>query len=111
MTDYAINGSSVIIGPTRQQWIPILQGTDHNGQSIYSGHWDVVMDFEGGSVTHVREWLDNVISGSVNLTMLERNSLNFKEYEGVFIEVSRHPDIQTVISSGFTLTVRGVLET
>jgi hypothetical protein len=110
MTDYAINGSSVIIGPTRQQWTPILQGVDHNGQSIYSGHWDVVMDFEGGSVTHIREWLDNAVSGSVNLTMLERNSLNFKEYEGVFIEISRHPDIQTVVSGGFTLTVRGVLE-
>lgn len=110
MSDYAINGSSMIIGPVRQAWTPIVQGVDHNGQSIYSGNWDVVMDFEGGSVTHVRQWINSTSSGSVNITMLDRNALSFTQYTNVYIEVVRHPDIQTVVSGGFTLSVRGVKE-
>lgn len=106
-TDYKINGTSTSIGPVSVQWLRTKIGTDHNGAPLYALDNQVIMQFDGGSPPHVREWLNATSGGSVSLTTLNRWNLGFTTLSGVYMEASREPDFSDVNLGAFTITVMG----
>jgi len=109
MTDYKINGSSTSIGPVSVKWIPNTQGISLGGRAIFSSYHNIEMQFNGGSIPHVRQWLDNISATSFNLTTLARDQLAFVDLSGVNAEISQWPQIEDVNYGDFTVIIRGAL--
>lgn len=107
-TQYKINGTATSIGPVEIKWIPQLLGVDHNGQPVLSANYEVELSFDGGSVTHTREWIQGTSSGSVNLTILNRQQLGFTTLSGVYVAITEEPSIRDINTGPFKLTVRNV---
>lgn len=108
-TDYKINSSGMSIGPFSIKWMPTTIGVALNGRGIYSSFYNIIMQFEGGSIPHVWQWIDNVSAGSFNATVLDRNQLAFTDLSGVNAEITEWPDIQNVNAGNFTIVLRGAI--
>lgn len=104
---YAINGSSTSVGPVSVNWIPIEQIRDFNNQPVYSGY-RVELGFEAMAVADAAQWLNSTSSGSVNLTILDRWSLNFTTLSGVYCNFPTLPMVRDVHVEPFTIVINGV---
>jgi len=107
-TQYKINGTATSIGPVEVKWIPQIMGVDHNGQPVFSANYEIELSFDGGSVTHTREWIQGTSSGSVNLTVLNRQQLGFTTLSGVYVAIQEEPYIRDINTGPFKLLVRNV---
>lgn len=109
MSNYKINGSATSIGPISVRWIPNTIGIALTGRAVFSAYSTIEMRFDGGSIPHVRQWLDNVSATSFNLTTLARDQLAFVDLSGVNAEITQWPDVQDVNYGEFTIMIRGAL--
>lgn len=108
-TNYKINGTATSIGPVSVRWLPNVQGIALNGRAIFSSYNTIEMKFDGGSIPHVRQWIDSVSAASFNLTTLARNQLAFVDLSGVNAEITQWPEVQDVNYGEFVIVVRGAL--
>jgi hypothetical protein len=107
---YAINGSATSIGPTSVRWIPIVSIIDHNQQPVIAG-FDIELVFDVSRPADGYQWLDNVSSTSVNLTIPDRWKTSFITLSSVYCEIMESPPQLDIHLEPFTLMVHGVYAT
>ena|SRR3990167_10499390 len=101
---FLINGSAASITPLKQTWIDFALGQDTRGRTILYDKKDVLLSFDSCSPTLYKQWEDAVESasgGSINtLTMLERDSVTFRAFSGVYIEFEKRPSFESLVATG-----------
>lgn len=104
---YKINGSAASVGATSVRWMLLSQGNDHNSQPIYSIYANVELRFpEEADPTDLRQWINAVSSGSVNLTIPDKWNTSFTDLSAVYVEITQFPEIQDVHATQLILMVR-----
>lgn len=104
---YKINGSSASIGAASVRWMLNYVGTDHNGQPVASRYANVELKFpELAKPEDVKQWMNAVSSGSVNLTIPNQWEIGFTDLSGVYVEIMQFPEIIDVHSNQLVLMVK-----
>lgn len=106
---FTLNNSTASLAPYSVLWRNVEIGQDHNGLILYARHKEIDMQFDSGSVSFAREWIERASSGSLNMDVIEQNGLGYKTLSGVILRITNYPDLQSVVSGPFSLTVLKVV--
>ena len=104
---YKINGSSASVGAATVNWMLNYVGIDHNGMPVPSRYANVELKFpEVSRTADLKQWMDAVSGGSVNLTIPNQWAVDFTDLSGVYVEIVQFPEIVDVHSTQLVLMVR-----
>ena len=106
-TDYTLSGITASIAPHTQTWTRLQIGRDHNQRAIYAGNEEITLDFPPASITFARQWMEAASSGSLNMTVLDRYGVGWRDLSGVQLEVVTPPSVQSRYAGPWSMIVRG----
>ena len=101
---YLIWGSAASLVPATQLWADVVLGTDLGGRNVRYDKKEVTLQFDSCSRTLFAQWenaVEAASGGSIGtITMLDRDSVSFKAFSGVYLNFQDRPVFEAGIARG-----------